>query len=125
MIKSEDFSDLGGFNEKFFMYAEDVDLCVRMRKKGKRVLYFPKLKVEHQKEEHDSLFAKQLLFQNNLILSAMHRSKFLFFIEFLYSFVRLLFGVIDFNNRIIKYWEFHCLIYSIIKGLRHGIDEFN
>ena len=38
---------LGGFDEKFFMYFEDIDLCRRARQAGYKVLYFPNLVVKH------------------------------------------------------------------------------
>ena len=33
------FEELGGFDERFFMYGEDMDLCCRVKEKGLRVLY--------------------------------------------------------------------------------------
>jgi len=33
------FEKLGGFDEDFFMYGEDMDLCCRVKEKGLRVLY--------------------------------------------------------------------------------------
>lgn len=33
------FEELGGFDESFFMYGEDMDLCMRVHKAGRRVLY--------------------------------------------------------------------------------------
>ena len=33
------FEELGGFDEDFFMYGEDMDLCCRVKKKGLRILY--------------------------------------------------------------------------------------
>ncbi|MFA5961407.1 MAG: glycosyltransferase family 2 protein [Parcubacteria group bacterium] len=41
------FLELGGFDEQFFMYFEDTDLCRRMRLFGKNVLYFPAFSVLH------------------------------------------------------------------------------
>jgi GT2 family glycosyltransferase len=39
---------VGGFDERYFLYFEDVDLCVRMRRAGLGVLYVPTLEVEHR-----------------------------------------------------------------------------
>ncbi len=41
------FEKLGGFDERFFMYFEDMDLCKRAREAGSRVLFFPYFKVRH------------------------------------------------------------------------------
>ncbi|MDO8648562.1 MAG: glycosyltransferase family 2 protein [Candidatus Peregrinibacteria bacterium] len=35
------YKHLGGFDERFFLFFEDMDLCRRCRKAGKRVVYFP------------------------------------------------------------------------------------
>lgn len=41
------FGQLGGFDEKFFMYFEDVDLCNRAQALNKKVIYFPDFSVLH------------------------------------------------------------------------------
>ena len=37
----------GGFDEQFFLYFEDIDLCMRIREKGWRLIYIPEAKVFH------------------------------------------------------------------------------
>ena len=37
----------GGFDEQFFMYSEETDLCKRMKDAGWRVVYFPAAQVVH------------------------------------------------------------------------------
>ena len=46
-IKKELFEKLNGFDEKFFLYFEDIDLCKRARDLGYKVLYFPEFVVKH------------------------------------------------------------------------------
>jgi GT2 family glycosyltransferase len=41
------FLKLGGFDERFFMYYEEVDLCRRLQQAGYSVLYWPRLKAVH------------------------------------------------------------------------------
>jgi GT2 family glycosyltransferase len=41
------FFEIGGFDENFFMYFEDNDLCRRIRKSGKKLFYFPKVTIRH------------------------------------------------------------------------------
>jgi GT2 family glycosyltransferase len=38
---------LGGFDESFFMYFEEVDLCRRVKASGHRVWYWPDIEVVH------------------------------------------------------------------------------
>jgi len=47
-MRSRDFERFGGFDERFGMYAEDVDLSLRVRKSGLTVIYEPAAKVWHR-----------------------------------------------------------------------------
>lgn len=37
----------GGFGSRYFMYAEDADLCMRLRARGWSLVYIPPVKVQH------------------------------------------------------------------------------
>lgn len=39
LLRRRLFEELGGFDERFFMYGEDMDICCRVKEKGLRVLY--------------------------------------------------------------------------------------
>lgn len=41
--------ELQGFDEQFFMYGEDLDLCYRMKEKGYQVVWYPTYTVTHLK----------------------------------------------------------------------------
>jgi len=47
MARRDLLERLGGFDEGFFLYEEDVDLCVRARKAGARVLFTPRAEIVH------------------------------------------------------------------------------
>jgi len=47
MYRRDIFLDIGGFDERFFCYFEDVDLAFRLNLAGHRCLYVPNAKVEH------------------------------------------------------------------------------
>jgi GT2 family glycosyltransferase len=48
LFKAELYQQLNGFDERFFMYLEDVDICRRARDQfGEPVLYLPQLKAVH------------------------------------------------------------------------------
>ncbi|MBI3189661.1 MAG: glycosyltransferase [Ignavibacteriales bacterium] len=51
MIRTPDFVQLGGFDEQFFMYGEDLDLCYRVQHTGKKVYYVHETQIIHYKGE--------------------------------------------------------------------------
>lgn len=51
MIRKPLFDEIGGFNEHFFTAYQDVDLCLRLRTRGLRVIYTPQAFLLH----HESI----------------------------------------------------------------------
>jgi GT2 family glycosyltransferase len=49
---------LGGFNPAFFMYEEDVELCLRATEKGFRIRYIPRSLILHRAQGSDPQAAK-------------------------------------------------------------------
>ncbi len=49
VMPSSLYRELGGFDEAFFMYSEDVDLSFRIRQKEKKLIYCPDTAVYHSK----------------------------------------------------------------------------
>lgn len=47
MIKADFFKSLGGFDEDYFMYAEDMDLCYKVKKAGGKVIYYSEAQIIH------------------------------------------------------------------------------
>jgi GT2 family glycosyltransferase len=47
MLRSETFRKLGGFDPRYFMYAEDMDLCFRIHKSGLKIRHAPRAVVTH------------------------------------------------------------------------------
>lgn len=43
--------EVGGFDERFFMYGEDIDLCYRVTEAGWEIHYVPKTSIIHYKGE--------------------------------------------------------------------------
>lgn len=48
MVSRKAFELTGGLDEHFFMYAEDLDWCTRIRKAGLEVVYYPFAKVRYE-----------------------------------------------------------------------------
>ncbi len=48
-VRREAWERVGGFDEGFFMFCEDTDLCYRMREAGWRVYYVPQAEAYHKR----------------------------------------------------------------------------
>lgn len=48
LFRGEDFRRVGGFDEGFYLYYEDVDICARLWKSGRPVLACPTAQVVHE-----------------------------------------------------------------------------
>ncbi|MEH2282945.1 MAG: glycosyltransferase family 2 protein [Nostoc sp.] len=46
-IRADLFNFLGGFDEKFFLYFEESDLCQRVRNEGYKIIYTPHVSLIH------------------------------------------------------------------------------
>jgi len=47
MLQRDVYETTGGFDEQFFMYAEEVDLCWRVKKLGKKLMFCPQAQIIH------------------------------------------------------------------------------
>jgi GT2 family glycosyltransferase len=65
MMRAATFRELGGFDPRFFMYAEDMDLCFRIHKSGMRVCHAPQAVLIHHgggsSSTHFSKFAEVMI----------------------------------------------------------------
>ncbi len=48
LVRREAFEAAGGFDEGFFLYAEESDLMARWRRGGRRILFEPRAEVVHE-----------------------------------------------------------------------------
>jgi len=106
LIKKEIYDKINGFDEEYFMYGEDLDLCYRLKKAGHKNYYFHETSIIHYKGESTKkssisyvsnfygamqIFAKKNLNSNSVILNLL--------IHFM-IFYR---AVISYANRTIKF----------------------
>jgi GT2 family glycosyltransferase len=49
MMPTSLFRQLGGWDETFFFYGEDIDLCYRINEAGYPIIYYPEVEVIHYK----------------------------------------------------------------------------
>lgn len=47
LYKTADFVALNGFDERYFLYMEDVDICKKIDETGKKKLYYPAVTITH------------------------------------------------------------------------------
>jgi GT2 family glycosyltransferase len=65
-------ADVGYFDEDYFMYGEDLDLCYRLKQRGGRIYYVPSAVVIHLKGAASGRQAKAMLRE-------FHRSMWIFY----------------------------------------------
>lgn len=83
------------FDESFFMYKEDIDLCLRLRKKGWCLQYDPTIELFHgrgwsRSRKKVAYRTRCLASRNEIILNLKHRSPYLLWSVCKYMLVRLL-----------------------------------
>lgn len=83
------------FDESFFMYKEDIDLCLRLKKQGWRLLYSPEVVAYHargweKERKHISYQTKCLASKNEIKLTWKHHSPYLLWALCKYLLVRVL-----------------------------------
>lgn len=49
LTRKKILDEVGLFDEDYFLYAEDIDLCFRIKEKGYKIIYIPNLKILHYK----------------------------------------------------------------------------
>jgi len=70
------FQEINGFDEAFFMYGEDLDLCYRVLLKGRPVWYNPATQIVHFKGKSaakQSWKAKKAFYEAMIIFSRKHK----------------------------------------------------
>ncbi len=72
LLRREAAEEVGGFDETYFMYVEDVDICWRLRENGYRVVFHPAFRLIHHIGRASSQQSLRMLYKH-------HRSMFIFF----------------------------------------------
>lgn len=75
MIRSDVFKTLKGFDEKIFMYTEDMELCYRAKLSGQKTFFYPEVSVFHKDQgSANRAFAVVNIYKNLLYFYKKHRS---------------------------------------------------
>lgn len=100
VLERELYNEVGGFDERYFMYGEDIDFSYTVLRKGKSNYYFPETSVIHYKGEstvRDGTYMKrfqqgmELFYQKNLKTSVFF-SLFMKMGAFFFSFMKVFQG---------------------------------
>lgn len=76
MVKKDAFDKVSGFDEDYFMYLEDMDLCMRLRKIGYSTYYCPKASVIHMQHASASRqFAIVNIYKSLIIFYKKNKSR--------------------------------------------------
>jgi GT2 family glycosyltransferase len=75
-VRKEVFNKVDGFDEKFFMYYEDMDLCGRVRLLGYEVLYCPEVSILHNGgKSRRNIFLQKIQFFKSMLYYIKKRVK--------------------------------------------------
>ena len=111
LINAKKFKEVGGFNEKLFLFWEEIDLCRRFRLNKLSVIITPKSKAEHKQDKSSGYN-----FQNFLIKTYYHEySPLVYFNVQKFSFFYL--------RRMMKYL-FRGISYLMILNLKKSLTYF-
>lgn len=72
ILRRELLDDIGPFDERFFMYVEDVDIAYRAKEKGWRVAYFPGAVIVHARAKSSDKARDRMIVE-------FHKSMYRFF----------------------------------------------
>lgn len=59
MIKKEVIDKIGLFDEHFFLYFDEADLCLRAARAGFKILYFPKVSIVHLEGASSAAYSRK------------------------------------------------------------------
>lgn len=84
LINHQYFKKIGGWDEKYFFYYEDLELCRQIHKLGKKIIYYPECKVIHRHGASGSAIADNSNQWRRLIPSSiLYHGKFVHYLIFL------------------------------------------
>lgn len=76
LVRREPFFQIGGFDERYFLYVEDADFGLRLRQAGYKIKYWPEAKIIHYRGVVASQFPERALIEakkGQLLYYYLHR----------------------------------------------------
>lgn len=76
---SRHYSSLGGFDEAYFMYCEDLDICYRSHLLGQRVVFFPLVRAVHFAQHGNrKIFSRHFFWHVSNVIRFLLRKNFFY-----------------------------------------------
>jgi GT2 family glycosyltransferase len=127
-VRAVDFYEAGELDDRFFAHMEEIDLCWRLKRNGKKVMYIPESKVYHvgggtlPKNNPRKTY---LNFRNNLLLLAKNLPASVFYPLL---FKRVILDAIAaiqflFKGHVRDSWAVYKAGFSVIKNLRKARNQ--
>jgi len=66
MLRRKALGDVGKFDERFFLYMEDVDICRRLKQAGWKIIYNPEIKIIHHWEGTTSRYRRRSFLKHHI-----------------------------------------------------------
>jgi GT2 family glycosyltransferase len=111
MVRQDIFEKLSGFDEKLFMYMEDMEICFRAKKLGYETYFHPNVKLKHKSfGSSNKAFAIINIYKGILHFYSKHKT----YLEYLIAKILLVFkakililiGLLTFNSELrVRYSE--------------------
>jgi len=73
LFRSEVFRGIGGFDERYFLYYEDVDLCLRLRRRGHAAVLEPRAVARHDARRASHRDARHFLWHARSLARFLYR----------------------------------------------------
>ena len=105
MVRQDVFEKLTGFDEKLFMYVEDMEICYRARKLDFSTYFYPNLRLRHKSfGSSNRTFAIINIYKGILYFYAKHKTRFEYLIAktllILKAEILILIGFLTFNSEL-------------------------
>jgi GT2 family glycosyltransferase len=72
LVRAEAFRDVGGFDPRYFLYFEDVDICLRLRERGWQVASVGSSIAEHKESTSTATVGKKRLYRSGMVVYFTH-----------------------------------------------------
>ncbi len=76
MIRRQTIEEIGLLDERFFMYGEELDWCLRAKRAGWSVVYYPEAEIIHYKGESTKTNSRKAAFEFYRAMVLFHRKHF-------------------------------------------------